>query len=381
MIKIFHIIIGLNVGGAELMLKRLVESHHGNADYRHSVISLTAIGKVGEELQALGIEVHALGMRTVLDIPLAFWMLICLIRTSCPAVVQTWMYHADLLGGLAARSTGIKNIIWGVRGTAIPQSGFSITKCIIKACAHLSSFLPKVIICCAESARVAHAKMGYCRDRMVVIPNGYDLSQFNFDSVESQQLRRNFGFGLDEVVIGIVGRFDPLKDHQNFVLAAANVARDNPNVKFLMIGRDVDSTNTILRSWIVENGLSNKMTLAGQRSDISHCLAAMDIFCLSSKYEGFPNVVCEAMAMKIPCVVTNAGDAADIVAETGIVVPTCDSDALALGLKKMIEKGHEQRSLLGQLARFRIEEHYSIEASASQFSAIYDELNNSSITH
>ena len=295
--KVLHIIISLNVGGAELLLQRLIESHQRNKSYRHSVITLTSIGRVGQHLQTIGVEVQALGMRSSLDVPRVLWQLARLIRATHPDIVQTWMYHADLLGGLAARLAGNRHVIWGVRGSAIPQRALSATQLVVILCSWLSRLLPSVIVCCAESARVAHAEKGYAQSKMLVIPNGYELTHFKRNPMLRQQARAAFGFGDDDVIVGIVGRFDPLKDYRNFVLAATVVASKVEHVKFLMIGRDIDSTNNVLKGWIDESGFAHKFVLAGERSDIPECLNAMDIFCLSSSKEGFPNVVCEAMAM------------------------------------------------------------------------------------
>jgi glycosyltransferase involved in cell wall biosynthesis len=373
-IRVLHIIIGLNVGGAELMLKRLIESHQGNPNYVHSVISLTLVGKVGAQLQEIGVEVRAVGMRSPLDILRVLWQLVRMIRAERPDIVQTWMYHADLLGGLAARLAGNRHVIWGVRGSAIPQSGMSATQVVVTLCSWMSHFLPSVIVCCAASARVAHAERGYDQTKMVVIPNGYELAHFNRNPILRQQARAAFGFSDDDVVVGIVGRFDPLKDYRNFVLAATVVAAKVNHVKFLMVGRDIDSTNNELKGWLDESGLAHKFVLAGERSDIPECLAAMDMFCLSSSKEGFPNVVCEAMAMNVPCVVTDAGDAAEIVSDTGIVVVPRDSSALAGALQAMISKGVAERSRLGELARLRIEKNYSIEIASARFENLYKQV-------
>ena len=372
--KVLHIIIGLNVGGAELMLKRLIESHQGNPNYRHSVISLTLVGKVGEQLQEMGFEVRTLGMRSPLDIPYVLWQLARMIRRERPDIVQTWMYHADLLGGLAARLAGNRHVIWGVRGSAIPQRGLSATRLVIGLCSWSSRFLPTVIVCCGESARVAHAEKGYDQSKLAVIPNGYELTHFNRNPILRQQTRAAFGFSDNDVVVGIVGRFDPLKDYKNFVHAAAVVAARVNQVKFLMIGRDITSTNILLKGWIDESGFTHKFVLTGERSDVPECLAAMDVFCLSSSNEGFPNVVCEAMAMNVPCVVTDAGDAAEIVSDTGIVVAPRDSAALAGALQTMISKGAAERSRLGELARRRIEKNYSIEIASTRFENLYNQV-------
>jgi glycosyltransferase involved in cell wall biosynthesis len=369
-----HVITSLGTGGAEMMLKRLIQAQQNKPDYRHTVITLKNIGEAGRQLQDLGIEVQALEMRSLLEFPRAVWELKRRIRASRPDVVQTWMYHADLLGGLAARWAGNHQVIWGVRCTAIPQRGISATGMIVSFCSWLSRFVPRVIVCCAESARIFHIEKGYDRTKMVVISNGYDLATFHTRPALRQQARAAFGFGEDDIVVGVVGRFDPLKDYRTFVRCAAVLASKVERAKFLMVGRDLDRGNRALCGWIEESGLAHKFVLAGERRDIPGCLAAMDVFCLSSIAEGFPNVVCEAMAMQVPCVVTDVGDAAEIVGETGIVVAPRDPMALAAALRVMLNNGAAERSRLGELARRRIEERYSIESISTQFGAIYDDV-------
>ena len=369
-----HVSTTLNVGGAELMLRRLIEARNGDANYRHTVISLGDIGKVGRQLQNLGIEVHALNARSLRDVPRVLWKLSRLIRASRPDVVQTWMYHADLIGGLAARLAGNRRVIWGIRCTNLPHAKMS-TQFVVTLCAFLSRYVPSVIVCCAQSARDVHVARGYARTKMVVIPNGYDLKELKRNPELRGQTRVAFGFGDEDLIVGIVGRFDPQKDHETFVLSAAALAAKVDRVKFLMVGRGINSANEVLKGWIAQSGWENRFVLAGERSDIPRLLAGLDVLCLSSSCgEGFPNVVCEAMAMGIPCVVTDAGDAADIVSDTGIVVPPRDPMALAEGLRTMLSRGTAERSRLGELARRRIEMHYSIEMISAQFENIYDQL-------
>jgi hypothetical protein len=158
---ILHIISGLGVGGAELMLKRLVLAQHGNTGYRHRVISLSSIGPVGQQLQELGIDVMAPGMRTPLHAPRTLLRLVRQIKAIRPTVVQTWMYHADLLGGLAARIAGSRNIVWGIRTTDVAAGGSRATALVRKACAMLSSSVPRTIVCAAEASRRTYAGLGY----------------------------------------------------------------------------------------------------------------------------------------------------------------------------------------------------------------------------
>lgn len=365
--RIAHIIVGLNVGGAEMMLKRLVVARAADGNCEQIVISLTDIGKVGQQLQELGIEVQSLSMRSFLDIPRVLRALILTIRSLKPDVVQTWMYHADLLGGLAARLAGVKNVIWGIRGTSIPQGMFSATGAVVGACALLSWVVPRVIVCCAESARRSHKRKGFATGKMVVIPNGYDIFKFPPREEGRCRIRAELGIREHELVVGIVGRSDPLKDHGNFLRAVATLLDAHPAVRVLMVGRDIES-NAEVKQIIAEHPFKpGQIIFAGERSDVPHCLSAMDVFCLSSKSEGFPNVVCEAMAMSLPCVVTDVGDARAILGEAGVVVPAEDSAALARGLAQVLSVSEPARYLIGSAARKRVVENFDISVAAKRF--------------
>lgn len=370
-IRITHVIVGLDVGGAELMLKRLIESHQDSPRFRHEVITLTTVGPVGMQLRAAGIDVHSVGMRSALGVPAAVLKLARLIRRGRPDVVQTWMYHADLLGGLAARLAGCRNVIWGVRTTNVEAGGTPATTAVMRVCARLSHWVPRTVVCAAEASRQAHELVGYDGARMSVISNGFDMSRLVASEAQRAALRSASGVGAGELVLGLLGRFNPAKDQRNFVQAAGIVARSHPTVRFLMVGRGLDPSNAELDGWIRETGFADRFLLLGERSDVAVCLSAMDIFCLSSRTEGFPNVVGEAMAMGLPCVVTDVGDAATLVADTGFVVPKEDSAALAAGIEKMLGLDMEQRSALGTKARQRIASDFTIERTRQRFETLY----------
>jgi glycosyltransferase involved in cell wall biosynthesis len=368
---LFHVISGLGVGGAELMLARLVESPNGNPNHRNVVVSLTSTGKVGVQLKALGIEVHALDMRFALDMPRAFWRLVRLIRAVRPDVVQTWMYHADLLGGLAARMAGIKNVIWGIRTTDVSAGGGRATAGVRWLCARLSHWVPHTIVCAAEASRRVHLALGYRADCMVVIPNGFDLARLHVTPRQVAVLRSECGFASDTVVVGTLGRFNAVKDPKNFVGAAGLLGKKFPQVKFLMVGRDCDAANVQLMGWITATGFASNFVLLGERSDPAVCLAAMDVFCLSSRTEGFPNVVGEAMAMRKACVVTDVGDAAYLLGDCGVVVPKEDSAALADGMAKLLSLSAVDRAELGGRAHARIASEFTMERTRERFEAVY----------
>jgi glycosyltransferase involved in cell wall biosynthesis len=372
MVKIFHIIADLNVGGAETMLKRLIEVDPPNMPGT-VVVSLTSIGDIGETLRARGVIVCALGMSSVLDFPVILWRLFRLIRQYRPRIIQTWMYHADLLGGLAARLAGSRAIVWGIRGTNIPQGSFSVTFWLVRLCAVFSYFIPDKIICCAKSAKAWHVKLGYAGKKMVVVPNGYDFSASDLHLKSRVKARAELGYGENEIVIGAVGRFDPLKDFQNLVVAASYLCVIHGNVKILMVGRNIEWSNNILTGWIESAGLAKEFQLIGEKTDLPYFLSAMDVFCLSSSSEGFPNVVVEAMAMGLPCVVTRAGDAAEIVGDGKFVVPIKDSIALSNALSRMCDLKPEERKNIGEAGAKRVKAEYAIDKIWHKYEEAYVE--------
>lgn len=369
--RVCHVIVGLNVGGAELMLNRLIQSHLPSAEYVHVVISLTSLGSVGARLQAQGVEVQVLNLGGAWDALPKLAELIRILRQIRPDVVQTWMYHADLLGGLAARMAGIENVIWGIRTTDVSAGGSRATGAVRWLCARLSRWIPHTIVCAAEASRCVHVALGYRADRMVVVPNGFDLPRLQATPEQVAALRSACGFSADTVVVGTLGRFNAVKDPHNFVRAAGLLAREYPRAQFLMVGRDCNAANVQLMGWIKDIGCEDRFVLLGERSDAPVCLAAMDVFCLSSRTEGFPNVVGEAMAMRKACVVTDVGDAAYLLGECGVVVPKEDSAALAEGLSKLVGLSVVDRNFLGAQAHARIATEFTMDRTRERFEAVY----------
>lgn len=376
--KVLHVISSLNLGGAEMMLRRLVESNSGS-DSEAVVVSLTTLGVIGESLLSRGVSVHTLGMSSPLDFPITLWRLIRLIRRYRPDVVQTWMYHADLIGGLASRLAGSCAVVWGVRSTSIPQGRWSVTYWVVRLCAFGSNFIPDRIICCARSARISHIQLNYAEDKLVIIPNGYDFFAFQFNMETRRAARAQLGINEGNIVVGVVGRFDPLKDFHNFISSAAIVAAENENVHFLMVGRGNEWSNAKLCRWIEGVGLIDRFHLVGQQADVARFLSAMDIFCLSSVREAFPNVVVEAMAMGLPCVVTEAGDAAIILDDEDYVVPVKDSASLANALLKMCRLDPIARKSLGESNAEKVRSRYDIEIIRQKYAAVYNELRRQSL--
>ncbi|MDH1301986.1 glycosyltransferase [Achromobacter sp. GD03932] len=372
-LRVLHIITGLGQGGAESVLFRLAT--YPGADVEHVIVSLTDEGIYGERLRAAGVAVHALGMKRGRVSLGGFMALRSLIAATRPDAVQTWMYHADLIGGLAARLAGVRAIAWGIRnsGEHLERSSRS-ARLVLRACALLSGRIPKAIVCAAQKSAQRHADKGYDRERMVVIANGYDLSRYAPNDEARQRVRAQWGLPQDVPAIGCVARWDPLKDHANLLRAIAALVRDgrDAGLRCVLIGRGMDAANTELAALIDRLGLRDRLVLAGPSDDVPAAMNGLDLHVLSSCAEGFPNVVAEAMACGVYCVVTDVGDAAFIVGDAGVVVPPEQSEALARGIETALcEVASRGRTRAGEAGRARVLENFDLARMVQSYIAVW----------
>lgn len=370
-LRITHIITGLSTGGAETMLYKLLAGLRDAAS-GWQVISLSGIGAVGERIQELGVRVEALGMKPGRPDGAALLRLARRLRAARPHAVQTWMYHADLVGGLAARLASIP-VVWGIRNSTL-DARYSKRSTIwtVKLCARLSGWLPARIISCSEVARQVHIGLGYTAHQISVIPNGFDTRLFRPDASAGAALRAGLGLPPETYLIGLVARFDPQKDHPSFIQAAARLHTHLPEAHFILAGDGITWQNNELSGWIENAGLRNCFHLLGRREDMPRLTAALDIASSSSAYgEAFSNALGEAMACGVPCVATDVGDARLIIGESGRVVPPRDPQKLAGAWLEVLRLPPGERLALGLAARRRVEEHFSLEQVAQEYLRLY----------
>lgn len=363
--KIIHVITGLGDGGAEGVLYRLCT----NSPDSHHVVSLMDEGKYGPLLSRAGVRVSCIGMPRGKVTLRGLRRLRQIIATDRSAVVQTWMYHADLMGGIASRLARNRRIVWNIRHTNLePAVTSRSTRFVASIAALLSRIIPVAIVACAEAARLSHAAFGYDASKMVVIPNGYDLSTFR---------PRPTSVGSDAEVlptIGMVARFSPQKDHNNLFQALRLLIDRGVHLRCLLVGTGVTPNNPELQRMISALGLEEHVALLGPRADIPDFLTSIDLHVLPSNDEGFPNVVAEAMACGTPCVTTDVGDAAMIVGETGWIVPPRSPVLLADAIANAIRERTTRRGdweLRRQSASSRIERMFSLASMVSAYRAVW----------
>lgn len=371
-VRLTHVITDLDTGGAEMMLYKLL-SALDPAEFASQVISLTDVGDVGERIRALDVPVRGLNMRPGLPRPADILRLRRWLRAEQPQVVQTWMYHADLVGGLASRWAQRPPLVWNIRNSMLdPQTSKRSTYWTVQACAWFSRRWPAKIVSCSETALRLHADLGYDEQRMLVIPNGFDLSRFQPNAAARLAVRAELGLPDETPLVGAVGRFDPQKDYATFIAAAARLHTALPQVHFVLCGEGLNEENPLLTGWIADRGLQDVFHLLGRRTDVATITAALDVATSSSAYgEAFSNVMGEAMACGVPFAATDVGDARAILGETGRVVPPRQPAALAAAWQALLSLPEAERATLGAAARQRIQSHFSLPVIAAQYAALY----------
>lgn len=369
--RIAHVITGLSTGGAEMMLHKVLDGM-SKSDFDPIVISLTDEGTIGSKIEGLGIPLRIVGMQPGRPTISALIRLRKILEDCRPAIIQGWMYHGNLACTIANVFQHQKlPILWNIRQSLdhLPTEKI-LTRGVIRLGAYLSGTTDKIVYNSKRST-MQHCSIGYAVEKKIMIPNGFDCNRFYFRENGRHRVRNELGIDNDALLIGIVGRYHPIKDHESFLRAASIISRQQENVYFLLVGKDVDQNNYKLQSLIAELGIREKVHLLSEREDLSNIYSSLDIVALSSISEAFPNVIGEAMACEVPCVVTDVGDAAWLVGDSGKVVPTKNPTEMATAFTKLIVAGKAERRKLGKLGRKRIIENFSLSHVADMYERLY----------
>lgn len=372
--KIIHIINNFSYGGAEMMLYKLLLKT--NLKYwQPYLICLNEEGGLRSKFEQLNIPIEVLGLpRGKVNLQ-GFNKLINILIKIKPDIVQGWMYHSNLASTVGILITSPNTpLVWN-----IPQSLSNLknekksTAKIIRLLSFLSWFPQKIIYNSQTSAK-QHEKIGYQQSKSLPFPDGFLVDIFKPSTSAYQQLRQELKLPSSTIIIGRIARYHPMKDYVNLLEAGAKLLTKNNQVHFVLVGPNIDYNNEELMPKITELGINNNVHLLGIRDDTPELNAGFDVACTTSAWgEGFPNVVGEAMACGVPCVVTDVGDSAWLVGDTGLVVPPSNSDALAEAWQKLINNP-QLRQDLGTKARQRIVDNFALEKIVSNYENLYKNI-------
>jgi glycosyltransferase involved in cell wall biosynthesis len=310
--------------------------------------------------------------------PVFWWRLISLVRRIRPDLIHGWMYHGNLAAQFARRFIRPRiPVLWSIHHSIGELSAEKkMTARLIRLGARLSG-LPDKIVYASHIGLKQHMSLGYRDNNAMLIPNGVDTKIFIPSPAVRNEVRRELGIHPGHIVIGLLARYHPMKDHENFLRAAGLLCsgKSGDGIQFVLAGTQVDTDNQALQALIGELEIRNRVHLLGERQDTHRILAALDLFSLSSaRGEALPVVLLEAMSCAVPCITTDVGDAGLLVGSTGRVVKPRDPGELAAAWEELILAGEETRRKLGEDARSKILEHYTLSATGAAYRQLYKEL-------
>jgi glycosyltransferase involved in cell wall biosynthesis len=374
---VMHVITSLWLGGAETMLCQLLE-HTDRKKFTPIVVSLRPAAELAARVQAAGVRLICLNMEpTPKDMLRGLRELKRIMKKFRPALVQTWMYHADLMGSLAARSLSPRPpVVWNIQhGEMNPKETKRASLWLTRALAPLSRWLPDRIFICSRSSIETHVKLGYARRKLIHIPNGADCERFKPDSKMRREVRQELGIPLDAPVIGMAGRYNPQKDYANFFGAIRIFQLSDARAHFVACGTNVTPENPELAELLAKCPDPSRVHLIGPRRDMPRIYQAFDIATLSSAHgEGMPVTLCEALACGVPAVATDVGDSADVIGPTGRIVPPRNASALAGAWRQVLGLPAYERMELARLARHRVQKNFSLPVIASLYETLHESL-------
>ena len=371
--RVMHLINTLEMGGAQSVLLQLAKAWPAAAD-EHLVVSLLPGKSMGAAFAQAGVRVEYVGRQP--------WRLLRLALVYKPDLLQTWLYHSDLAGSLLGAMLGVP-VVWGVHHTTADAGSVKAsTLRVVRWLARLAPLRwpgPRAIVCCSHSALQSHLALGYPGQKCRLIENGVELRDGPGRATSRPALAAELAMPAGAYWVGMFARFNPQKDHQNFI-AAAKILADRLELQgkqayFVLAGPQMDAANPHLAEWIRQAGLGEVFRLLGTRQDVDALIAAMDVVTLSSAYgEALPMVLCEAMAQGALCAATDVGDTRALLGDAGWVVPPRDPAALADAWQKICQMPAGQREGMALKARQRVQEGYGSAAMASKYHQLYSEV-------
>ncbi|SCZ67229.1 Glycosyltransferase involved in cell wall bisynthesis [Thiohalomonas denitrificans] len=368
--KICHVISSLELGGAQQLLLALTHALSA-PEFEHIVISLTRETDLARRLEALGCRVHCIGITGPRSAVMGFCRVARLLRQEQPDIVQTWLYHADLLGGLAAKLSGSRPIIWSVHHASpdgVHEKGR--TWLIVKALAFLSYYIPDSIVYCSDYAKTVHEMLGYRAKPGIVINNGVNTDRFRPAATLRKQFRQELLLEDHVRLVGMVARFSPIKGFDVFLEMAESLKASIPQIQFVLAGTEVLTENPDLVRMVESSGLSHCCYLLGERTDIESIMNGLDVLVCPSYSESFGLVVAEALACGVPVIASDVEVLRRLVGDR-YTSPVGVAEGFAEKVREVLMLGKEGRDDIGSQGRERIVKDWGNCAMFGQYRAHY----------
>lgn len=372
MIRILHITSGLNLGGAETTLFKICINSDKSL-FEHIVISLTDSGYYYKNLTKNNIKVYTINFKKNIFDLLKFIKLIILIKRLKPSIVQTWMYHADIIGSIATRFVLNIPIVWNIRHGSI-QNKFS-SRIFLLLLSFFSKIYPSEIISCSIKGAKFHIDHGYQAKKISIINNGFDTNHFHKILPLKHKLTDELNIPRSSYIVLYPARFHDQKNHSMFIKAASKVIKTMPNVFFILCGKNINYSNKGLMKLLKYKKVKKNFLLLDIQSDMRKIYSSANLTCLTSSYgEAFPNIIAESMACEVPCFSTPVGDAPFIIGDSKYIVDFDDYKKLSELIIEFLSKSENERSKIGNLFREKIKKNYDIDKLINNYEKIYFKL-------
>jgi glycosyltransferase involved in cell wall biosynthesis len=359
LLRIVFLIRSLGYGGSERQLAVLAA---GLRDRGHTVSVLTFYpgGELEADLRSSGVTVRSLDKRGRWDVASFLAKLHGALRDESPNVLHSYLGMPNIVAGAIRPLFPGVRVVWGEGASNMDLSHYDWLSRFLTGVTRVLSRTPDLVILNSRAGLEHASSRGYPREKMIVIPNGIDADRFTPDPAAGRGVRHEWHVSATERLVGLVGRLDPVKDHRTFLSAAAQIANDRSDVRFVCVGDGNPQYGRAMQQFASSLGIADRVSWVPARHDMPAVYNALDVVCLSSNSEGFPNVLAEAMACGVPCVTTDVGDAAWLLGHPESVAPVGDARGLADRIRSLLDLDAEAIAGIARAERERVLTHFSV---------------------
>lgn len=354
--KILFLIRSLEQGGAERQLIVLAAGL-AERDWEVSVITFYK-GSFDAELRERGVEVLCAEKQGRWALIGFLRRLLSIIKREDPLILHSYLTVGNIIATIIKLFIPKIKLVWGVRASDMKLENYDWTARATDRLEACLAWVPSLVIVNSKAGQEHLIRRAFPVSKIVVIPNGIDTGRFCPNADARKRIREEWKLKESEVLVGLIARVDPMKDHPNFLKAAALVASRYSNVRFVCVGDGEKIYRERVQALGKCLGLEGSLIWEAGREDVQAVYNALDIAVSSSVTEGFSNTICEAMASGVPCVATDVGDSSLIIGKTGAIVPSQDAESLAAGIIKIISEAPQ----VSEIIRAEITNNFSVDS-------------------